>query len=141
MNVASQCAVAWVGGTGGAVYMNGASMATGLSATTFTFSSIFTLGSGSSYNGYEPYTGLIDHVKIYNRVLSANEIAWENAEPFSIFAPIVRRQFYFSPYAPTTLIGDVSHHCYRDCQHFWYRCAGRRGKCCCYFFRRTNWFR
>jgi hypothetical protein len=60
-----------------ALYVNGVYVATGsVSARTFVYPSKDLGGATSApYNTYGPYEGLLDEVSIYNRALTANEIA------------------------------------------------------------------
>jgi hypothetical protein len=51
---------------------------------------------GQRIDGGTNMNGQIASTYIYNRALPSGQAAWQNAEPFSMLIPIIRRRFYGS---------------------------------------------
>ena len=63
----------------------------------------------AEYDGTDTLNGLIDHVRIYNRALSAAEIAWLYREPFCMFErPVSPALLYVSAGQVVTLAAALS---------------------------------
>jgi hypothetical protein len=65
----------FTGGTTGTLYLNGVQVATGTVTYSFDSSSGNLIGNWESGSGGNPFKGYINDARIYNRALSASEIA------------------------------------------------------------------
>lgn len=77
----------WVNGGLSSLYRNGVLLGSnGGNTTAVNINQAFRLG-GADFNPDQFFNGLIDDVMIFNRALTASEVAWLYREPFCMFQP------------------------------------------------------